>query len=407
MLQFKRHFTVSGLAVEKQFEWGNFNSKITDVHGKVLFEREGLFFPKSFSQLAIDITASKYFRKKADGDWESSLEELVERVADTLTSEGLRQGYFDTENAEVFYSELKYVIYSQSASFNSPVFFNCGLFEKNNNKSLGRNYVWNSSTQSVESTEFAFKNPQCSACFIQSVDDDLMGIFELAKREAKIFKYGSGTGSNFSRIRGKDEKLSGGGESSGLMSFLKFLDQGAAVIKSGGTTRRAAKMVCLDIDHPEAIDFINWKVREEEKVRALVQAGFSSDFNGEAYATVSGQNSNNSVRVTDAFMNAKEKKKTGHLSLEQTNAKCLVLKQKSCGDGLHLRLGRWLILVCNFMIRSIGGTLVNQVVKSEPVILVLSTCFSMTPLATSRRSISKNLEVSLIFRLTRFITLLG
>src|SRR4030095_6897967 len=141
-------------------------------------------------------------------------------------------------------------------------------------------------------------------CFIQEVSDDLMGIYELIKSEARLFKYGSGTGTNFSAIRGKQEKLSGGGTSSGLMSFLEVFDRAAGATKSGGTTRRAAKMVCLDMDHPEIVDFVNWKVREEKKAQALIGAGYSSDFNGDAYHTVSGQNSNNSVRVTDEFMQA-------------------------------------------------------------------------------------------------------
>src|SRR5690606_3596734 len=149
--------------------------------------------------------------------------------------------------------------------------------------------------------------PQCSACFIQSVDDNLESIFDLVKNEARIFKFGSGTGTNFSKIRGSMEKLSGGGTSSGVMSFLEVLDRGAGAAKSGGTTRRAAKMGCLDMDHPEIVDFSKWKVREEKKVAALVAAGYPSDFNGEAYRTVSGQNSNNSVRIPDEFMEAVER----------------------------------------------------------------------------------------------------
>src|SRR5262249_13938006 len=145
-------------------------------------------------------------------------------------------------------------------------------------------------------TANAYERPQCSACFIQSVEDDLMSIFDLVKNEARLFKYGSGTGTNFSKVRGRQEKLSGGGLSSGLMSFLEVCDKGAGATKSGGTTRRAAKMVCLDMDHPEIEDFITWKAREERKVAALIGAGYSSDFNGDAYRTVSGQNSNNSVR---------------------------------------------------------------------------------------------------------------
>ncbi|HMZ05543.1 MAG TPA: adenosylcobalamin-dependent ribonucleoside-diphosphate reductase, partial [bacterium] len=179
-----------------------------------------------------------------------------------------------------------------------------GLYHEYQIKGSGGNFYWNAQSGKIEMTEDSYSKPQCSACFIQSVSDDLMGIFELAKNEAKLFKYGSGTGSNFSSLRGKQEKLSGGGTSSGLMSFLTVLDRGAGATKSGGTTRRAAKMVCLDMDHPEIVDFINWKVKEEKKVKALIDAGYESDFNGEAYQTVSGQNSNNSVRISDKFMNA-------------------------------------------------------------------------------------------------------
>ena len=186
------------------------------------------------------------------------------------------------------------------------MWFNCGLFQRYGIEGSGGNWAFDPVAGKVVETKNAYENPQCSACFIQSVSDDLMGIYELIKNEARLFKYGSGTGSNFSKIRGKTEKLSGGGTSSGLMSFLEVFDRAAGATKSGGTTRRAAKMVCLDMDHPEIEDFITWKVREERKVKALIDAGFSSDFNGEAYHTVSGQNSNNSVRVTDAFMKAVE-----------------------------------------------------------------------------------------------------
>ncbi|MFM2415893.1 MAG: hypothetical protein RL385_616, partial [Pseudomonadota bacterium] len=188
----------------------------------------------------------------------------------------------------------------------SPVWFNCGLYQRYGIEGSGGNWAFDATQGKVRETASAYEQPQCSACFIQSVSDDLMGIYDLIKNEARLFKYGSGTGSNFSKIRGNTEKLSGGGTSSGLMSFLEVFDRAAGATKSGGTTRRAAKMVCLDMDHPEIEEFITWKVREERKVKALIDAGYASDFNGEAYHTVSGQNSNNSVRVTDAFMKAVE-----------------------------------------------------------------------------------------------------
>jgi ribonucleoside-diphosphate reductase alpha chain len=260
--------------------------------------------------LATDIVVSKYFRKAGlpgeSGQGESSVRQVVHRIARSIRDAGEKMGgYFATKkDAEAFESELAWLLLNQYGAFNSPVWFNCGLFHEYGIKGSGGNWAWSDATQKVEETSSAYERPQCSACFIQAVPDDLMGIYELIKNEARLFKYGSGTGSNFSMIRGKQEKLSGGGTSSGLMSFLEVFDRAAGATKSGGTTRRAAKMVCLDMDHPEIKDFIQWKVREEKKAKALIAQGYDSDFNGEAYKTVSGQNSNNSVRVTDEFMRA-------------------------------------------------------------------------------------------------------
>jgi ribonucleoside-diphosphate reductase alpha chain len=222
---------------------------------------------------------------------------------------GEQYGYFDSkEDAQRFYDELVYMVIGQYAAPNSPQWFNTGLATSYGIKGKPQgHYFVNPKTGSLEKSTSAYERPQPHACFILSVDDDLVnegGIMDLWVREARIFKYGSGVGTNFSRIRGASEKLSGGGTSSGLMSFLKIGDRAAGAIKSGGTTRRAAKMVCLDLDHPEAIEFINWKKDEEKKVAALIAAGYPSDYEGEAYATVSGQNSNNSVRIPNAFFEA-------------------------------------------------------------------------------------------------------
>ena len=218
---------------------------------------------------------------------------------------------------------------TQKGAFNSPVWFNCGLHLYGITGS-GGNWYWNPQLGEIREATDAYSHPQCSACFIQSVDDDLMSIFDLAKNEARLFKYGSGTGTNFSKIRGKQEKLSGGGTSSGLMSFLEVLDKGAGATKSGGTTRRAAKMVCLDIDHPEVVDFINWKVKEEKKAGILIQhGGFTSDFNGEAYHTVSGQNSNNSVRISDEFMEAYLKGEKWNTRFRTTDEVCETYEARS------------------------------------------------------------------------------
>ncbi len=306
-LRFKRYFTEEGVHPFDQIEWEKRSSIITEPDGSVVFEMKDIEIPKSWSQLATDIAASKYFRKAGvpGTGHETSVRQLVYRVAHTIRTEGERLAYFDTKNdAEIFEMELTHLLVNQKGAFNSPVWFNCGLYHEYDIKGSGGNFYWDPKKDIIAQTADSYSHPQCSACFIQKVDDDLMSIFELARNEARLFKYGSGTGSNFSGLRGKQEKLSGGGTSSGLMSFLAVLDRGAGATKSGGTTRRAAKMVCLDMDHPEISDFINWKVKEEKKVKALMDAGYSSDFNGEAYQTVSGQNSNNSVRIPDAFMNA-------------------------------------------------------------------------------------------------------
>ncbi|MBM4374233.1 MAG: vitamin B12-dependent ribonucleotide reductase [Deltaproteobacteria bacterium] len=290
-------------------------SVIYNTDGSVVFKLEGAEIPAEWSQLATDIVVSKYFRKAGlfgDKDQgETSVRQVVYRIAHTIREAGERLGgYFaSTADADNFEAELSFFLVNQYAAFNSPVWFNCGLWHEYEIKGTGGNYAWNPASQPGADNEIAeianaYERPQCSACFIQSVDDDLMSIYELIKHEARLFKYGSGTGTNFSSIRGKQEKLSGGGTSSGLMSFLEVLDRAAGATKSGGTTRRAAKMVCLDMDHPEIVDFVQWKVREEKKARALIGAGYSSDFNGEAYHTVSGQNSNNSIRVNDEFMRA-------------------------------------------------------------------------------------------------------
>lgn len=284
------------------------NSKIRDPEGRTVFEMKDIEVPAAWSQLAVDILVSKYFRKAgvpATGH-ETSIRQVVRRIAHTIRVAGEENGSFNPKNAETFEDELSYLLIHQMGAFNSPVWFNLGLWHEYGIEGQGGSFCWDAKAHRIVETKNAYQAPQCSACFIQSVDDDLMSIFQLVKNEAKLFKYGSGTGTNFSKIRGRQEKLSGGGDSSGLMSFLEVFDRGAGATKSGGTTRRAAKMVCLDMDHPEIVDFITWKSREERKVAALIAAGYSADFNGEAYRTVAGQNSNNSVRVTDEFMKAVE-----------------------------------------------------------------------------------------------------
>jgi len=311
-LQFRRRFTKDDINVFDQFEYDYRTSVIRNTNGEVVFEMNNVEVPRHWSQIATDILAQKYFRKASvpqpDGSLgrETSAKQVAHRLANCWRVWGERYAYFATEqDAQIFYEELVYSILNQMCVPNSPQWFNTGLYESYGikGKPQGHYYVDQADGQLKKSTS-AYERPQPHACFILSVEDDLVndgGIMDLWVREARIFKYGSGVGTNFSNLRGEGEKLSGGGTSSGLMSFLKIGDRAAGAIKSGGTTRRAAKMVCLDLDHPEIVEFVNWKVEEEKKVGALIGAGYSSDYEGEAYKTVSGQNSNNSVRIPNSF----------------------------------------------------------------------------------------------------------
>jgi len=289
-LKITRKFVPAGQKAENLVRWKSFETPQGPVEA-----------PETWSAVAVDLAARQYLRKTGvpGTGRETSVRQLVDRVASAIAS--FNGDYFaGSEDRENFLEELKYILLTQRAAFNSPVWFNCGLFQSYGIKAGTGGFYFDGSK--VSRTSSAYEYPQSSACFIQSVNDDLMSIFELVKNEAKLFKYGSGTGSNFSRLRSKYERLEGGGTSSGLLSFLEVFDKAALVTKSGGTTRRAAKMVCLDADHPEIMEFIDWKVHEEKKARALIAAGYEGGFEGEAYRSVSGQNSNNSVRVTDEFL---------------------------------------------------------------------------------------------------------
>src|SRR2546422_7756528 len=303
------HESATAGEVLNSVEWTRRPAKISGADGEVVFKMDDAEVPADWSQLATDVAVSKYFRKAGvptGNGAEESVRQLVRRVAHTLRTAGEETGgYFATAaDAETFEAELSYMLVHQIGAFNSPVWFNCGLWHEYRIKGSGGNYAVDLATGQADKTEEAYKRPQVSACFIQSCSDDLESIFTLVHDEARVFKYGSGSGTNFSKLRGKMERLSGGGTSSGLMSFLEVLDKAAGATKSGGITRRAAKMVVLDVDHPEIREFIQWKAREEKKVAALIAAGYPSDFNGDAYRTVSGQNANNSVRVTDKFIEA-------------------------------------------------------------------------------------------------------
>ena len=314
-LQFTRLFTKENVSPFDQFDYDYRDSVIKNPNGEKVFEMTNVEVPKQWSQIATDILAQKYFRKagvpQPDGSLgrETTVKQVAHRMANCWRVWGERYGYFATEqDAQIFYEELVYSILNQACVPNSPQWFNTGLHESYGitGGAQGHYYVDPKDKKLKRSTS-AYERPQPHACFILSVSDDLVndgGIMDLWTREARIFKYGSGVGTNFSQIRGANEKLSGGGSSSGLMSFLKIGDRAAGAIKSGGTTRRAAKMVCLDLDHPEVMEFINWKVKEEDKVAALIAAGYDNSYEGEAYATVSGQNSNNSVRIPNSFFKA-------------------------------------------------------------------------------------------------------
>ncbi len=277
-LKFKRFFTRDGVSPYDTVEWERRAASITNEKGEVVFEQRDVEVPKDWSQTATNVVASKYFHgRRGTPEREWSVRQLVGRVADTLAQWGQEGGYFaSAEDRDIFRDELTYMLLHQMVSFNSPVWFNVGVQAK----------------------------PQCSAGFINSIDDSMDSIMSLAKTEGMLFKWGSGTGTNFSSLRGSMEPLSGGGIASGPVSFMKGFDAFAGVIKSGGKTRRAAKMVILNVDHPDIEEFINCKAKEERKAWSLVGLGYDSSLDGEAYGSIFFQNANHSVRVTDEFMQA-------------------------------------------------------------------------------------------------------
>ncbi|MDH3254044.1 MAG: vitamin B12-dependent ribonucleotide reductase [Acidobacteriota bacterium] len=282
-LRIARHFTTAGVHPYDAVEWEVRDATIASGDGEIIFEQKGVEAPAFWSQRATNVVVNKYFRgEPGTAERETSVRQLIDRVVETTTAWGLKGGYFASDaDAEVFRDELCHLLLHQLACFNSPVWFNVGIDDK----------------------------PQCSACFINSVDDTMPAILDLAKTEGMLFKFGSGTGSNLSSLRSSKETLSGGGTASGPVSFMRGFDAFAGVIKSGGRTRRAAKMVILDIDHPDAVEFINCKAEEEKKAWALIDAGYDAGFNvaGGAYDSVFFQNANHSVRVPDEFMEAVER----------------------------------------------------------------------------------------------------
>lgn len=279
-LTLNRHFAQNAQHPFDNVEWELRTAAITNEKGEIIFEQKDVEFPKTWSITATNVVVSKYFSGKLNTpERETSLKQLIHRVANTITNWGRKEHYFSSnEDADIFYDELTYLLLNQYLSFNSPVWFNCGIEEK----------------------------PQCSACFINSVRDTMESILDLAKTEGLLFKWGSGAGTNLSVLRSSREHLSGGGTASGPVSFMKGYDAFAGVIKSGGKTRRAAKMVILNVSHPDIIDFIHSKADEEKKAWALIDAGYDGGFNvpGGAYDSIAYQNANHSVRVSDEFMRA-------------------------------------------------------------------------------------------------------
>ena len=309
----------SGLKIESRFcpssvsdpfettQWQIRSAAIKDENGKVLFEQTNCEIPASWSQLATNVVVSKYFYgdPKNPKEREYSVKQLIQRVTRTIADWGLQDGYFDQPaDAERFYRDLTWLCLHQYGSFNSPVWFNVGLFQQYKVMGTKCNWHYNVERGELEQPENPYEYPQASACFIQSVDDNMEDIMRLAGSEAMLFKFGSGTGTDLSTIRSSRERLSGGGKPSGPLSFMRVYDQIAAVVKSGGKTRRAAKMQSIKVWHPDVMDFIECKWKEEQKAHALIREGYESNFNGEAYSSVMFQNANLSVRVTDDFMQA-------------------------------------------------------------------------------------------------------
>jgi ribonucleoside-diphosphate reductase alpha chain len=313
-LNFERVFSDAAVRPFDQIEWEHRTAEITDDSGQIIFKQENVEVPKNWSALATKIAVSKYFYGDIShgtdphkGGRESSVRQLIHRVTRTITDWGIADGYFaDADTAEIFYDELTWLCLNQHGAFNSPVWFNVGLYHQygiGKNAGAG-NYFYNRETGKAERAATQYEYPQGSACFIQDVDDTMEDIMRLATSEAMLFKYGSGTGTDLSTLRSTKEKLSGGGKPSGPLSFLKVYDQVANVVKSGGKTRRAAKMNTLKDWHPDIEEFIDAKQKEEKKAWALIEQGYDGSYNGDAYGSVMYQNENLSVRVSDEFMEA-------------------------------------------------------------------------------------------------------
>jgi len=307
-LTFTRRFSKEGVSPYDELQWERRTASITDTKGNTIFEQKDVEVPVDWSMTATNIMASKYLHgQMGTPERESGVRQLVGRVAETIRDWGLAGSYFaSAEDAAIFHDELAHMLLTQKAAFNSPVWFNLGC-DRLEPDAAGQNWHWDPVTGGVKYSATGYHNPQCSACFINSVEDSMGGIMDLARTEALLFKFGSGTGTNFSSLRSSKETVSGGGTASGPLSFMRGFDAFAGVIKSGGKTRRAAKMAILNVDHPDIMEFIGCKAREEAKAFTLIKAGYDgSGPDSEAYSSIFFQNANNSVRVSDEFMRAYE-----------------------------------------------------------------------------------------------------
>src|SRR3984957_11461231 len=307
-LTFDRHFTKPGVSPYDEIVWELRDAIIQDFKGKTIFEQKNVEVPADWSMTATNIVASKYLHGlNGTDERESGVRALITRVAESIRDWGIAGGYFASQaDADTFYAELAHLLLNRKVAFNSPVWFNvgCDRLEPNSD---AQNWHWDPHTCAVCFSVTGYRNPQCSACFINAVDDSLDAILTLAKTEGMLFKWGSGTGTNLSSIRGSMELLSGGGTASGPLSFMRGFDAFAGVIKSGGKPRRAAKMVILNVEHPDIVDFIECKAKEEAKAFSLIRSGYDgSGPDSEAFSSIFFQNANNSVRVTDEFMRAYE-----------------------------------------------------------------------------------------------------
>ncbi len=308
-LEFPRRFSTQGVSPYDQLQWEQRTASIADAKGNTIFEQKDVDVPADWSMTATNIVASKYLHGKIDTpERETGARQLVARVAETIRDWGMAGGYFASpEDAAAFHDELAHMLLTQKVAFNSPVWFNVGC-DRLEPDAEGQNWHWDPSTGGVRFSATGYHNPQCSACFINAVEDSMSGIMDLARTEAMLFKFGSGTGTNFSSLRSSHESVSGGGTASGPLSFMRGFDAFAGVIKSGGKTRRAAKMAILNVDHPDIVDFIECKSKEEAKAFTLIKAGYDgSGPDSEAYSSIFFQNANNSVRVSDEFMRAYER----------------------------------------------------------------------------------------------------